>query len=606
MATFRVLAVHGIGDHHTDVTWQDQWRAAISTAIRAWEREAEVQVEFMMYDDLFAEERITFTGSLEALAKLLGSRVGDLLRRRRGFVDDLQNAMRWYAGMVVQWVENETIRRKARRRLAETVARIKPAVVCGHSLGSLVCYDAYTHPETQAGLRGVTLTTLGSQIANPYVSGNFLAGRIQPIPDTRWYNLYNAHDDMFVAPIRLSSPFFKQIDTSFDIEGWADHSALGYLSHSATAAQFWSEIAGPQRFRTFVTQSKSGASRLAARPTAAVRRALLVGINDYPDASSQLEGCVNDVFLVSAALQECNFAPEDIRVLLDNRATAQGIRERLEWLLDGASDGDQLVFYYSGHGAQLPTYGGGDVVDKMDETLVPYDFDWSPQRCITDDQIYELYSQLPYGVQFLIILDCCHSGGLARAGAPRAKGIDPPDDIRHRMLRWNAELQMWQERDFAPLTPQFTGDRNKRRALIGADEDTLRLGRATPLRPLTDTAFRSVCKRRGHRGPYMPVIMQACQENQLAFEYRHGVTSHGAFTFALVTRLRSEAGAARSVTFRRLIELTGQTLRSLGYDQQPEIAGPTSWVGAAVPWWRNQAAARRTQRNPPRRKRDGR
>jgi hypothetical protein len=603
MAKIRVLGVHGIGDHHTDVTWQNQWRDAITRGILTWEREAEVQVDFMMYDDLFAEDNITFAGSLEALAKLLASRVDDLLRRRRGFVDDFQNALRWYAGMVVQWVENESIRRKTRRRLADAVAQFKPTVVCGHSLGSLVCYDAYTHPETQQALRGVTLATLGSQIANPYVSGNFLAGRIEPLVGTRWYNLYNAHDDMFVAPIRLSSPLFKQIDTSFNIEGWADHSAPAYLSHSAAVAQFWGEIAGTQRFRSFVGQSKTGASRLADRLTAAVRRALLVGINDYPDAANRLEGCVNDVFLMSAALQECGFAPEDIRVVLDDRATAQGIRERLEWLLDGASDGDQLVFYYSGHGAQLPTYGAGDVVDKMDETLVPYDFDWSPERCVTDDQIYELYSQLPYGVQFLMVLDCCHSGGLARAGAPRAKGIDPPDDIRHRMLKWNAGLQMWQERDFQSLTPQFAGNEDKRRALVGEHESTQRLGRAVPLRTLSDAAFRTVCTKRGHKGPYMPVILQACQEHELAYEYRHGVVSHGAFTFALVTRLRSQATAAHPLTFRRLTELSAETLTSLGYNQRPAIAGPTAWKNAAVPWWPKPTPAPRSRQKQRRRKR---
>ncbi len=44
---------------------------------------------------------------------------------------------------------------------------------------------------------------------------------------------------------------------------------------------------------------------------------------------------MNDVFLMSQILQESTFAPEDIRVVLDDRATAKGIMERLHWLLDG-------------------------------------------------------------------------------------------------------------------------------------------------------------------------------------------------------------------------------------------------------------------------------
>jgi hypothetical protein len=43
------------------------------------------------------------------------------------------------------------------------------------------------------------------------------------------------------------------------------------------------------------------------------RRALLVGINEYPDPSDRLEGCVNDVFLMSSLLQESGYAAPDRR-----------------------------------------------------------------------------------------------------------------------------------------------------------------------------------------------------------------------------------------------------------------------------------------------------
>ena len=33
---------------------------------------------------------------------------------------------------------------------------------------------------------------------------------------------------------------------------------------------------------------------------------------------------------------------------------------------------------------------------KWNETLVPWDFDWSPETCIVDERIHALYSQLPY------------------------------------------------------------------------------------------------------------------------------------------------------------------------------------------------------------------
>jgi hypothetical protein len=57
----------------------------------------------------------------------------------------------------------------------------------------------------------------------------------------------------------------------------------------------------------------------ASVATRTPRRALLVGINDYPNPDDRLEGCVNDVFKISATLQQIGFDPEDIRVLFNER-----------------------------------------------------------------------------------------------------------------------------------------------------------------------------------------------------------------------------------------------------------------------------------------------
>ena len=91
---------------------------------------------------------------------------------------------------------------------------------------------------------------------------------------------------------------------------------------------------------------------------------------------------------MSAVLQDCGFPPETIRTCLDDRATAEGILSRLKWLLDDPKPGDELVFYYSGHGARIPEYGENFEPDHYVESLVPWDFDWSPEKSISDDQIF--------------------------------------------------------------------------------------------------------------------------------------------------------------------------------------------------------------------------
>jgi hypothetical protein len=63
------------------------------------------------------------------------------------------------------------------------------------------------------------------------------------------------------------------------------------------------------------------------------KRALLVGLNHYPDPTNNLKGCVNDVLMSSQHLQNnYGFAVEDIRLLTDERATTANIRKRLAWL----------------------------------------------------------------------------------------------------------------------------------------------------------------------------------------------------------------------------------------------------------------------------------
>jgi len=575
----KVLCVHGVGNHHEDLSWQETWKGAIRSAIGVPEEDLALEFHLPTYDELFEEVEITIPDMYEAVLKLLWSGIGGLFRRPRGFFDRLGETARWTAGMVVQWVENDELREASRAWLLDQIEAFKPDVVCAHSLGSLVCYDAFTANGGDA-IEGRSFISFGSQIGNPFVVGNFAAGRLMPLPAERWYHLYNRHDSVFTAPVTLSSPRFEQVDTPFDIPGMADHDAACYLAHHATKQRVWAPLVGDRRgpkFSDRVRKIHRAAERATPEPTC---RALLVGINEYPDPKNRLEGCANDVFLFSSVLQECGFAPADIRVVLDERATAQGILQRLDWLLDGASAGDQLVFFYSGHGAQLPTYAPDEQVDHRDECLVPYDFDWSPERAITDNQIYELYSQLPYDSRFLMFLDCCHSGGMTRAGSLRIRGLDPPDDIRHRMLQWDVDHSMWVHRPLRQLNRELAEDAEVMPAYSGASGNVWRLGRAMNLRTLPYAQYDRVRETQGHQGPYLPIIFQACQENEYSYEYRHGVTSYGAFTYCLAKNLRQK----RKITFQDLSQRTAEELHDLDYDQTPALVGPEPLLRANVPW----------------------
>ncbi len=118
-----------------------------------------------------------------------------------------------------------------------------------------------------------------------------------------------------------------------------------------------------------------------------MKKALLVGINRYPDPRNELKGCVNDVRQMAETLKSRYGFPGDgnMRILTDARATTKAILDGLAWLTAEASPGDSLVFHYSGHGSQVPDHHGDETTDRLDEILCPYDLDWD--HPLTDDDL---------------------------------------------------------------------------------------------------------------------------------------------------------------------------------------------------------------------------
>ncbi len=571
----RVLAIHGIGHQEArKPQWQPQWERAIRDGILAWAPGAEVDVGFFDFDDLFAAAPLDPRVIGGALRELFGGLVwhgaGDLLGRRRGNVHWL-GEQRWGAGMVAQWASDARLRQRLRSRLAAAVGEFAPDAVCAHSLGSLVAYDAFIWPGAKAAMADRTFVSFGSQIGFPAVRGIY-GGFIRPFECRAWFHLYNPNDDVMTAPIRLADGRFQEIVTDFEQPGTGDHDGERYLAHPSTREHVW---------RSLALRGRRAGTRRPARRRAPDRRALLVGINQYPDPADRLDGCVNDAFLISSALQECGFAAEDIRMVTDARATARGIRQGLEWLLDRAGDGDQRVFFYAGHGSQLANRGVGETIDRLDECLVPSDFDGSPDTAIRDDDFFDLYAQLPYGVDLVAMFDCCHSGGMARPSGAKVRTISPPDDVRHRSIRWDPSKEMWLPRDLAPANR----DLMKYPGIVTSG-GARRIGSGVASRRLRDKDYDRIRRQLGHRGPYWPLLLFACGEQELAGEYHHGPIAYGAFTFAMVKILRERGRAGTPVSFKRLVDDTSRLLRGpdLGFDQTPQAHGPATKLNAAVPW----------------------
>lgn len=148
------------------------------------------------------------------------------------------------------------------------------------------------------------------------------------------------------------------------------------------------------------------------------RRALCVGINNfqnYPQAA--LQGCVNDAHNMSSVLREyLGFTGGDITLLADAQATKANIMGNLRTMVNDAKAGrlGYLVFSMSSHGTQVPDRSG-DEPDRADEAFCPYDLaqagnQWDANHVVIDDELHDLFAQLPQNVLLEVYLDTCHSG----------------------------------------------------------------------------------------------------------------------------------------------------------------------------------------------------
>ncbi len=592
-----ILCIHGVSNEEKDNAFRPRWQKAITAALgEAGDSDPPV-FDYLEYDALFDTVGADFADYAEAglrllvsgIATTIGDAAGSLFGTRA--ISDIGTTLRWTAGMVAQWIADEALRDKLRNLLAKKMVAAVPDIVCAHSLGSLIAYDTFAR--TPKLVEGTVLMTFGSQIANAAVRGDVFGGRIVPIAGVaHWYHLYNKHDHVFTAQIRLDDGHFSQVFTPFDLQGDVlNHDAAAYLSHRATVSDAWclvvgkpgkSRELGDKVFTATMRAGKPSGGKRAPRP-ATNRKALLIGINEYPDPAARLEGCVNDVFRMSATLQESGFLPDEIRVVIDSRATADGIMERLQWLLDDTHAGDQRFLFYSGHGAQMPALNVRGEPDRLIECLCPVDFDWTPEHAIIDKRFRELYTQLPYEARFVAMFDCCHSGGMTRSGLGRPRGLTPPDDIRHRSLRWDAKNRMWVPRQWAEQQRELATRAVEQHTVANANGMS-RLGFASSLRGFDDRKYDAVRKAYNHKGPYLPVLLYACRESQLAAEYRHGVTSYGAFTYCLTEMLDGERQRGRNPDFISLMDGVIVRLKALGYDQVPQCVGPKVVLSAQIPW----------------------
>lgn len=272
------------------------------------------------------------------------------------------------------------------------------------------------------------------------------------------------------------------------------------------------------------------------------KKAFLIGINRYRIPGADLRGCVNDVKNLQGVLTEFyGFAKGDIATLTDLKATKKNIETGIKALLKGAKKGDTLLLHYSGHGANVPD-DDGDEAEGRDEILCPTDLDW--KNPLRDDWLREQFDKLPAGVNFTVIMDCCHSGTNTRALAPP----DAPMIARYLPNPWD-------------MMAEESGRK-------------LRGTRVTSLHATSKAARRKSDVVHANIGE---VLITGCRDTQTSADAFMNGSFNGALTYCLVAAIREAKG---KISYQELHARTKARLKRENFDQVPQLEGRKARLGS--------------------------
>ncbi|HET6757312.1 MAG TPA: caspase family protein [Burkholderiales bacterium] len=260
------------------------------------------------------------------------------------------------------------------------------------------------------------------------------------------------------------------------------------------------------------------------------KKAFCVGINDYPYDGSDLNGCVNDAKAWAQLLiDHYNFPSSDVQLISDSEATKSRMVSGIKKLLTGAKSGDVLVFTNSSHGTYLADTSGDE--PNYDEALCPYD---CADNLLTDDELRDLFSGVPSGVNLAIISDSCHSGTVTRAAISEiVPGMRTPDDRRVRFL-----------------SP----------ALIG--------------RSVLENPWRAQPKGKTKfpQSKMKEVLLSGCTDKEYSYDALIAGKYHGAMTYYALSAI---SAANYEITWAQLKSQVNALVDNAGYPQHPQLEGNT-------------------------------
>jgi hypothetical protein len=162
--------------------------------------------------------------------------------------------------------------------------------------------------------------------------------------------------------------------------------------------------------QTNVTQSSREASMLFPNAYAVV-----IGVAGYPNLApdEQLPGEVLqdalDVYDLLRSPEACGYNSMNVRLLLNELATAENVRRELQWLAETAGDQDTVMVFFSGHGWSNSTQ------TQSSNYLMAFDSDEKhlDTTALAEGELSTLLGSIP-AQRLVVVFDSCFSAGVVR------------------------------------------------------------------------------------------------------------------------------------------------------------------------------------------------
>jgi len=272
-----------------------------------------------------------------------------------------------------------------------------------------------------------------------------------------------------------------------------------------------------------------------------VKRAVCVGLNDYSartDCQSLPDARPDGEAWAQVLPDAFGFDAANVTLLTDAGATRSAVLSAITTMLNQSGAGDVACFFFAGHGGRGPSADGKTYYESICCADAAGD--------ITDVEINQLANALqPSYVNFTLVLDSCHSGGV----------FDPPP-AGARTQAWSQDQASTFAQCCNAVVPHISiGDisaiLNNVCNIVQNADGTLRMDINE------DLNFSDAAKA---------TLLSACRYDQNS----SGTGTHGCFTQALLDTVNA---SNFQVSHPDLLERVRQAITPYSTAQTPQLRG---------------------------------